>query len=127
MKALVALLLVLAGGAVSADPLEGLWRTAPDVNGHQGLVRIAPCGNAFCGTLISATDATGRPYASPDIGRQVIWDTVPQGAQTYRGRVYSPGRNAEYDSRLTLSTQGLLVEGCLLGQCRGGALWQRVD
>ena len=114
-------------GAAWADPLEGLWRTAPDIDGHVGLVRIAPCGSALCGTLTESTDASGAPYASPDLGRQVLWDTVPQGASTYRGRVYSPGRNAEYDSRLTLSDQGLLVEGCLLGQCRGGKLWERVD
>ena len=123
----LALLFALGAGAAWADPLEGLWRTAPDVNGHVGLVRVAPCGTALCGTLVGATDASGAPWASPDIGRQVIWATVPQGASTYRGRVYSPGRNREYDSRLTLSAQGLLVEGCLLGQCRCGALWLRVD
>ncbi len=128
MKTLVAaLLLALGAGGAWADPLEGLWRTAPDVNGHVGLVRIAPCGPALCGTLVEATDASGARWTSPDLGRQVIWDTVPQGARTYRGRVYSPGRNAEYGSRLTLSAQGLLVEGCMLGQCRGGSLWQRVD
>ena len=124
---ILALLLALVAGTASADPLEGLWRTAPDVDGHVGVVRVAPCGPALCGTLISASDASGSSWASPDVGRQVIWDTVPQGANSYRGRVYSPGRNAEYDSRLTLLAQGLLVEGCLLGQCRGGALWQRVD
>jgi len=90
MKTLVAaLLLALGAGGAWADPLEGLWRTAPDVNGHVGLVRIAPCGRALCGTLVEATDASGARWTSPDLGRQVIWDTVPQGAQTYRGRVYS--------------------------------------
>ncbi len=123
---LVAGLLALAAPA-AADPLEGLWRTAPDVNGRIGIVRVAPCGRALCGTLERATDPAGRPLASSDIGRRVIWDTVPRGAGVYRGRVYSPARNAEYDSRLTLSGDRLLVEGCLLGQCRGGEPWTRVD
>ena len=123
----LALALALLAGTAAADPLEGLWRTAPDVQGRIGFVRIAPCGAMLCGRLERATDEAGAPVADPHLGRLVIWDTVPQGARTYHGRVYSPGRNAEYDSRLTLSPEGLLVEGCLLGQCRGGALWSRVD
>lgn len=119
--------LALAGMPAWADPLEGLWRTAPDVNGNVGFVRIASCGAALCGTLERAVDGSGRAVASAGIGRRVIWDTVPQGANTYRGRVYSPGRNAEYESRLTLSGGRLLVEGCMLGQCRGGEPWARVD
>ena len=128
MKAAI-LTLALAAWAAPAlsDPLEGLWRTAPDVSGRIGFIRIAPCGAVLCGTLERAVNTAGRPVASPDIGRRVIWDTVPQGARTYRGRVYSPGRNAEYDSRLTLSGDSLLVEGCLLGTCRGGEPWRRAD
>lgn len=125
----LALVLALAAHAAPAlaDPLEGLWRTAPDPQGRTGFVRIAPCGAMLCGRLERAVDSAGRPVASPDIGRLVIWDTRPQGARTYAGRVYSPGRNAEYDSRLTLSGDSLLVEGCLLGTCRGGVPWTRAD
>ena len=123
--ALLALLLLTAPAA--ADPLEGLWRTAPDPQGRTGFVRIEPCGAALCGTLLRALDPAGREVRTPEVGRLVIWDTMPQGSRTYRGRVYSPGRNAEDDSRLTLSGDRLLVEGCLLGQCRGGEPWVRVD
>ena len=123
----VAFLLALLAGPVAADPLEGLWRTAPDPQGRTGFVQIEPCGAAFCGRLLRAVDERGREVATPEVGRMVLWDTVPQGTGTYRGRVYSPGRNAEYDSRLTLRGDSLLVEGCLLGQCRGGAPWARAD
>ena len=76
MRTLVALVLALAAGTASADPLEGLWRTAPDVNGHEGLVRIAPCGPALCGTLISAT---GSPALSVPGG--FTPDGLPVGLQ----------------------------------------------
>lgn len=128
MKPLMAAVILSAlGGAAWADPLEGLWRTAPDLNGRIGSVRIAPCGTMLCGTLEAATDAAGRAVASSDIGRRVIWDAVPQGAGIYRGRVYSPGLGAQYDSRLILSGDSLRVEACLLDQCRGGEPWTRVD
>jgi uncharacterized protein (DUF2147 family) len=126
LRPLLTVLALLAPPAW-ADPLEGLWRTAPDIDGRIGFVRIAPCGAMLCGTLEAATDVQGRRLTTPDIGRRLIWDTVLQGANTYRGRVYSPARQAEYDSRLTLSGDRLLVEACLLGQCRGGEPWARVD
>jgi uncharacterized protein (DUF2147 family) len=123
----LALLLAFLAAPVAADPLEGLWRTAPDPQGRSGFVGVEPCGPALCGRLLRAVDEGGREVATPEVGRLVLWDTVPQGAGTYRGRVYSPGRNAEYDSRLTLRGDSLLVEGCMLGQCRGGEPWARVD
>jgi len=67
MFALVATLVTLAGAAL-ADPLEGLWRTAPDDNGNSGLIEVAPCGAALCGTLIRALDASGAEMARDNVG-----------------------------------------------------------
>jgi uncharacterized protein (DUF2147 family) len=114
-------------GAALADPLEGLWQTAKDDNGNIGLIEVVPCGAALCGTLIKAFGPSGEEIASENIGRQLIWDTVPDGEGQYSGRVYSPDRDAEYASKLVLTGDSLSVSGCRLGFCREGGVWSRVN
>jgi uncharacterized protein (DUF2147 family) len=124
---LAAVALMAMTGAALADPLEGLWQTAADDNGNSGLIEVVPCGAALCGTLIKAFGPDGAEIESPNIGRQLIWDTVPAGEGVYEGRVYSPDRDAEYASRLVLTGSSLSVSGCRLGFCREGGVWQRVQ
>lgn len=112
-------------GAAFADPLEGMWRTAADDNGNSGLIQVAPCGAALCGTLVRAFDGSGNEMESPNVGRQIISETVAQGGGEYRGKVYSPDRDATYNSRLQLSGNTLSVSGCVLGICRDGGTWTR--
>ncbi len=122
-----AVALVAMAGAALADPLEGMWRTAADDNGNSGLIQVVPCGAALCGTLVKAFDGSGAEMASPNVGRLLIWDTVAQGGGEYRGRVYSPDRDAEYNSKLVLTGDRLSVSGCRLGFCREGGVWSRVN
>lgn len=125
--ALMTLALILAGGAALADPLEGMWQTAADDNGNSGKIEVVPCGAMLCGTLIKAFDAAGAEMASDNIGRQLIWDTTPNGDGTYSGQVYSPDRDKTYTSYLVLSGDSLSVRGCVLGFCREGGVWTRVN
>jgi len=110
-----------------ADPLEGMWRTAPDDNGNSGLIRVAPCGGKLCGTLIKAYGPDGKEMTSPNIGRQIISETVAKSGGEYRGKVYSPDRDKTYNSRLQLTGDALAVEGCVLGICRNGGNWRRAN
>ncbi len=119
--------LIAMAGAAQADPLEGMWKTVADDNGNSGLIQVVPCGNALCGTLVKAYGPDGAEIASPNIGRQLIWDTVPAGDGVYEGRVYSPDRDAEYASKLVLTGDSLSVSGCRFGFCREGGVWQRVQ
>jgi uncharacterized protein (DUF2147 family) len=112
-------------GAAAADPILGTWRTIADDNGNSGLIEVVQCGDAYCGTLIAAFDASGAEMASENVGRQLIWDTRPAGGNEYRGKVYSPDRDREYNSRLTLTGDSLSVSGCVLGICREGGVWTR--
>ncbi|PYE85666.1 DUF2147 domain-containing protein [Pseudoroseicyclus aestuarii] len=122
----LALALWAAGAAGAlADPLEGLWRSAPDDNGNTGLIEVAPCGDALCGTLTRAFGPDGAEIASDRVGRQIISETRPRGDGTYRGKVWAPDRDQTYNSRLTLEGDVLQVEGCVLGICRNGGTWQR--
>lgn len=125
-KFLIAAMMVVFGSAVSADPLEGAWRTAQDDNGNSGLVQIAPCGQSLCGTLVEAYGPNGNRIQSENVGRQIIWNTTPRGGGEYRGRIYSPDRGKEYASKLMLNGNSLSVSGCVLGICRSGGTWSRV-
>lgn len=120
-----ALALAAAAPAIAADPLEGLWRTAADDNGNSGLIEVVPCGAALCGTLIRAFGPDGKQISSPNIGRRIIWDTAPRSGGEYRGRLFSPDRNAEYASKLVLRGNRLSVSGCRIGICREGGVWTR--
>lgn len=55
-----AILIATANAALAADPVEGLWKTALQDDGGYGFVQIAPCGAAFCGTLIKGCERRGR-------------------------------------------------------------------
>lgn len=121
--------LMLLGGPALAEDLIGTWRTAADDNGNTGLIQVEACGAALCGTLVESFDASGASFASPNIGRQIIWDTTAEGGGEYRGRLYAPDRDREYRSRLQLSGNTLVVSGCVLGGavCREGGAWQRAN
>lgn len=122
----LAALMITSAGAM-ADPLVGMWRTVADDNGNSGLIEVAPCGNRLCGTLVKAFGAGGAEIASDNIGRQIIFDTRATGDGQYRGKVWSPDRDATYNSRLTLTGNRLAVEGCVLGICRDGGTWERAN
>ena len=125
--ALAAALALIAGGAL-ADPVEGLWQTRADDNGNFGHVEIKPCGPAFCGTLVKAFDGAGKEIASDNIGRQIVWDMVASSDGLYDGgKIYSPDRGKEYRGDMTLSGNSLAVRGCVLGICRDGGTWKRVN
>jgi uncharacterized protein (DUF2147 family) len=122
--------LLLAAGAAMADPVEGTWQTAPDDNGNIGHVRIEPCAAAFCGTLVAAFDSSLARVDSPNIGRQIVWDMVPDGDGAYAGgRIWAPDRDRTYVGKMRLDgTDRLTVSGCVLGGaiCRDGGTWRRV-
>lgn len=119
MRLILTLLLATSTPAFAADPLAGLWRTPPGADGKAGLVRIAPCGPAFCGTVV---DGKGDYQ-----GLAVLRD-VPRTANGYRGgEVLNPETGNRYTARLILRGDVLEVGGCILGICRTGSVWQRAD
>jgi len=125
--ALIAALLC-AATAASADPVEGVWTTKPDDNGNFGHVSVKPCGPAFCGTLIKAFDGSGAEIDSPNVGKQIIWDMVAYGDGAYDdGKVWSPDRDKTYNSEMQLTGNSLAVKGCVMGICRDGGTWTRVQ
>ncbi len=128
MKKLIFAVIFLFAGPAFADPIEGLWKTIPDDNGIYGNIQIDPCGTKICGVLIASFETDGTPYASDNIGRQLVWDMVNQGGGKYgKGKVYSPDRDKTYSGKLVLDGNTLTVRGCVFGFCRDGGVWTRVS
>lgn len=127
-KYLLTAALVLVAGGAFADPVEGLWKTKPDDNGNFGHIQVAACGSKICGTLVKSFNPDGSVFASPNIGKKIVWDMVPDGNGGYGGgKIWSPDRDKTYKSKMTLSGNSLAVEGCVLFICRDGGTWTRLQ
>lgn len=120
--------LVFISGQAVADPIYGIWRTAPDDNGNSGHIQVEACGSTICGTLIQSFDSSGNPMESANTGKQIIWNMKPKGDGNYGGgKVWSPDRDKTYNSKLVLNGNTLSVSGCVFGICRDGGTWTRVE
>ncbi|MEP4194164.1 MAG: DUF2147 domain-containing protein [Aliishimia sp.] len=119
---------VFAAGAAWADPIEGLWKTPTDDNGNYGHIQVSPCGAKICGTLVKSFQGDGKTLNSPNNGKKIIWDMEAQGSGAYGGgKVWAPDRDKTYKSKMKLSGNKLAVSGCILGICRDGGTWTRVQ
>lgn len=131
MKTLIAAAvfgLTMAGTAFAADPAVGTWQTAKDDNGNYGHINVTECGSAICGTLVKSFDGGGAPLESENTGRKIIWNMKADGGGQYSGgKVYAPDRDKTYNSKMTLSGNALKIKGCVLGICRDGGAWTRVN
>ena len=127
ISALAAAMAFVAGAALAADPVFGIWKTKPDDNGNFGHIDVNACGDKICGTLIKSFDGAGKEFASDNVGKKIIWDMENQGDGKYgNGKVWSPDRDKTYSSKMKLSGNGLAISGCVLGICRDGGTWTRV-
>ena len=129
IRALLAAILLLAPlpAAAAAPSIEGDWLT----DDGKGVVRIAPCGQRLCGTIVRVLDtAPGTPTSDinnpdpalrgrPILGLRVLWGFQRRAAAWEGGRAYDPKSGNAYRSTLALSRDGSLkVTGCVLFVCR---------
>ncbi|HRO16013.1 MAG TPA: DUF2147 domain-containing protein [Paracoccus sp. (in: a-proteobacteria)] len=103
----------LAGLAAAADPIEGLWQTQAD-EGSFALVQIAPCGGAFCGTIVKTFKGKDE-YKSPNLGKQIVTGMTPAGSGSYQGKVLRPANNKIYNGKATVSGATMKLSGCVAG------------
>jgi uncharacterized protein (DUF2147 family) len=113
-----ALILLAATVPVTASAraaIEGRW-----INPKGSVVvRVAPCGNAYCGTVIEATDkakAAARKGGTPNlVGTRILWGMRPAGNGTMKGQVFDPKRNIRAPATIRITGGStLVVKGCLL-------------
>ncbi|WP_035026088.1 DUF2147 domain-containing protein [Gemmobacter nectariphilus] len=118
-------LALMAVPAFAADPVEGLWQTQTD-DGAYAHVQLAPCGPAICGTIARTFNASGE-YKSPNLGKQLVIDMMPQGGGRYQGQVWRPSNDKVYVGKIELNGNSLSLAGCIAGGLLcSKQTWQRV-
>lgn len=117
------------GTSALADPIEGLWQTTPGKEGGHLLVRIDPCGAAFCGVIVKAVNAAGEVSADyAHLGKRMVRDLAAEGGGAYSGgRIWAPDEDKTYRLKAGVTAAGLAISGCVLGFCRDAGVWTRVD
>lgn len=114
-SALALALIAAPAAAITKAPLEGQWRNPKG----SVTVRVAPCGDAWCGTVTEAT-AKARASAlkggtSQLIGTRILTGVRPSSKGEFRGRVFDPKRNIHAPATLRLiGPATLVVRGCVM-------------
>ena len=113
--ALCAALAALPAQALAKAPLEGRWKNPKG----SVVVRVAACGEAFCGTVVDATakaKSSARKGGTPTlIGTRILSDVRPQADGTYKGHAFDPKRNIRAPATIRmLGGSTLVIRGCVL-------------
>ena len=122
----VATALAFGGAAHAQEAAVGVWQTEVD-DGAYAHVTVAPCGAAVCGTISRTFNGSGE-YQSPNLGRQIVIDMVPQGGGTYEGQVWRPSNDKMYIGKMDVSGNALRLRGCVAGGLICASQnWTRLD
>ena len=123
------LLALTAMFATDPAPIEGRWKNPSG----SVTVMIDACGEAYCGTVTSASDQAKadarRGGTDALVGTQLMTGFKPTGTGKWRGRLFIPDINHRSKAELRmLGADQLKVTGCMVGRmiCKS-QLWTRVD
>ncbi|TCD06510.1 DUF2147 domain-containing protein [Erythrobacteraceae bacterium CFH 75059] len=132
-RAAAAAALLAASPASAAEPITGRWVTQDG----DGIVEVAPCGPALCGTIVrflvappGGTDQRDVNNPDPRLrGRRLLGMPVLTGfvadANVWRGRIYDPKTGRSYRSVLRRrDARTLEVKGCIGPICQT-QLWRQ--
>ena len=121
--------LLLLAALTAESSLEGKW-TNP-----QGsvTVAIAPCGEAWCGTVVWASDKARADAAKGGteslIGTQLMTGFTAAGEGKWKGRLFVPDINFRSRAEIrVIDPNRLSVRGCMAGKfiCKSQT-WTRAD
>jgi uncharacterized protein (DUF2147 family) len=112
------LVLLTAAVPVTASAqaaLEGEWKNPKG----SVVVRVGPCGPAYCGTVVHASDkakASARRGGTPNlIGTRILSGVRPTGDGVFKGQAFDPKRNVRAPATIRLlGPDALQVRGCAL-------------
>lgn len=123
---LAAAVALAATSAAQAEGISGIFQTQANDNGDVGMVQFGPCGERWCGTLVRSFHADGSEFRSPNHGRMIVSDMRDDGNGAFSGgRIWDPGSDKTYSSKMQLSGNTLKVSGCIAVLCRTQT-WLRV-
>lgn len=119
-------LALLSMTTAEADPIYGIWQTAPGNNGNVGHVEVKECEDGICGTLVKTFDGSGKQYKSDNLGKNIIFGMKAQDDGRYSGgKVWAPDDDKTYKSHLVLTGDSLSVSGCVLMILCRSQVWTR--
>lgn len=104
--AMAAVFIAAAGAASAADPSGVYVRDS-----GSSKIRIARCGEGFCGTLVYLRD----PGGPAKVGQRVFYNMIAAGENEWRGSAINPEDGKTYSGKMTLSGSTLVTAGCALG------------
>ena len=122
---LISAVLAAFCGPVSADVVEGVWKSPPDRNGLVVHVRAKPCGSALCGTVERAKDRRGYDTRSTAVGRRVFWDMVQQPDGSYVGTLLEPSASEKYRAEMHVEGNAMRLLKCQAETCKE-LIWTRL-
>ena len=105
MIAVAAAVTLSAGVAYASEPIEGTW-LRPST---KTLVKFAPCGGGYCGTVMSGE------HKGKSIGK------MSGSGGSYKGSITDLGAKKTYTGKASVSGNSMKLSGCVLGGlvCKG--------
>ena len=123
---LASALIVGTSPPVFADMVEGVWKSAPDINGLVVHVRAKQCGPALCGIVERAKDRRGYDKKSTAVGKRVFWDMVQQPDGTYAGNLLEPSGSKRKQATMLVDGNAMRLVKCSGMDC-DEVTWTRLQ
>ena len=116
---IVATLSMETAVALAEQPATGVWQRDTGT----ARVKIAPCDEKYCGTIVWVRDAD----SPTKVGMRVFWDMEPERDNVWSGKAFNPENRQTYEGTLTVTGDKMVTTGCILGKliC-SSAYWRRV-
>ena len=107
--------LAAAAPAAASEPIDGLWSNPL----HSVTVRVGPCGETYCGTVVRAADGASAAAARRGtrlVGSQLLSGLRQRPGGNWRGQVFVADHNIHVAANVSMvGADRLRVEGCALG------------
>ncbi len=114
--ALIAALGMQTAAPAASSPLDGTWRSP----GGNTIIKIAPCGDSPCGTVVWATDKAKKDASKTTaqlVGAELLTALQEEKKGRWVGKLFIPDRNMRVTAKLDrLSSTQLKVSGCAAGK-----------
>ncbi len=128
----LAMLAAPLGGATAAGNgatqlVSSAWRN-PSNSVH---IRITPCGDQVCGTVIWASDkakADARKGGTEQlVGANLFREFRQVAPGQYKGRVFVPDMNRTFSGQMRIQGDSMIGKGCVLGFICKSQTWTRIS
>ena len=101
--------------ASAQEALEGQWRNPKG----SLVVRLSQCGNAYCGTVVRASEKAkegARKGGTGNlVGTRILTNLRPAGKGTFKGQAFEPKRNIRAPAVIRLvGPDAISVKGCAI-------------